>query len=185
MSRSWITLIACFSVCQCCAVTTADAHDGLVTSLVSYAGVSSAKDRRTALYLLARINLEPANIDRVEATCKTFKAEADELFCAYFTYSRKQSLPAASEFVHKFPSSQASLDLVLNNSLRVELPTELIDLLGNLAATDDAALKKLVVASRSADGWVAESLNAALRDLSSRNPERVSRVRNELPAANR
>ena len=172
-----IVFLSCLCACANGAPKTSAPATGLVSSLTTFAEGGQGKDRFTALYLLAKIDIDADNLNRLQLTCGQPISRIDALFCAYLMYNKLQSLPAARQFIDAFPANVQDLRSVFANSLRVELPVELIDLLRNLATTDDAALQKLVVASDAADGWIAESLASALGDLKARNPERIRKLR--------
>ena len=177
-----IILVTCLTACQTNGKHLAVEERDLPESMTEFAATPSGKDRLTALYLLVHINLSPARIERVIEGCKVAEGDLDRLLCAYFIYGKTQSSSAARDFVSAFPSDRDGLKKLFGDSMTIEMPTDLIDLLHNLATTDSTALKKLIVASMAADGWVAESLNGALRQLNASNPDRISGARKDIGA---
>lgn len=145
----------------------------LVSLLAQSALQGNARDRHTALYLLAGLEMDPPAIETVVEGCRRNEPFPAALFCSYFEYRRTQSPEAGRAFVRAFPTEEGPLADLFSETTDVTMPAELIVLLANLAADGDEALAKLLAARAAADGWVAEQLAAAVVDLERRNPSRV------------
>ena len=138
------------------------AHSTVSDALVAIASNDRGRERWTALYLLAEIEGRPEEVAKVERGCQRVESDRDRLFCAYWTYRRLQTAKAAKDYILAFPTSSESLAELFDGTLAVSMPIGLVDLIGNLAATDPAAYAVLSAASDAADGWIAELLSEAL-----------------------
>lgn len=182
LSAPWIFVYVTgiFISSACSTQTISEPQSTVPQLLIQQVSSRDARTRRTALYLLGELVLNENQLGSLEMTCSKLTNPIDQLFCQYSLAMRLQSEENTLKFVSLFPTDEHALSALLTETTQHVFPSGLFELLADAARYNDIALKKLVLACRSADTVAATLLNDLLDDVRNRNQERYkSVIRNE------